>query len=75
MPMRRLNFHITDDQLRRLHLVATERDLSVAELVRRFVDQGLARVGVPSELGESVVLADVQRQLAALEARVEALTP
>lgn len=75
MPMRRLNFHITDDQLRRLHVLATQRDVSVAELVRRFVDQGLARLGVPSELGESVVLADMQRQIATLEARMEALTP
>lgn len=73
MPMKRLNFYLTDEQLTRLHTQARQRDISVAELVRRFIDQGLMRLGVPSALGEGVVLAEMQRHLAEVEANQQAL--
>jgi hypothetical protein len=73
MPMKRLNFHLTDDQLARLHSIAVQRDISVAELVRRLIDQGLARLGAPSALSEGVVTAELHQPLAALETKLTAL--
>ncbi len=73
MPMKRLNFHLTDDQLARLHSIAVHRGISVAELVRRLIDQGLARLGAPSALGEGVVTTELHRPLAELEARLTTL--
>lgn len=78
MPMKRLNFHLTDDQLTRLHRIALQHDISTAELVRRLIDEGLARLGAPSTMGEGVVLKEMQRRLAAVEGelrRLQEVTP
>jgi hypothetical protein len=71
--MRRLNFHLSEDQIERLYAVASQHHISASELVRRFIDHGLARLGAPSELGDSVALADLQQQLAALRLEVRQL--
>ena len=73
MPMKRLNFYLTAEQLRRLHTQARQRDISVAELVRRLLDQGLARLGAPSALGEGAIIVEMQRQLDALDATLQRL--
>ena len=52
MTMQRRNFHLTQDQIDRLNEMAKQRGVSAGELIRRFIDQGLARLGAPSDLGE-----------------------
>jgi predicted transcriptional regulator len=41
--MKRVNFHLTEDQTRRLHERATATGLKVAEMIRRAVDAYLDR--------------------------------
>lgn len=43
MGMTRVNFHLDDDQIRRLRRLADSKGASVAEIIRRYVDAGLDR--------------------------------
>jgi hypothetical protein len=73
MTMKRLNFHLTDDQIQRLYAMATQRHVSAGELVRRFIDQGLARLGSPSDMGEGSDLAVLQQQVATMREELHML--
>ncbi len=41
--MKRVNYHLTEDQIARLQAVSKETGLSVAELIRRAVDAYINR--------------------------------
>jgi hypothetical protein len=41
--MKRVNFHLDDDQIKRLRKLADAKGVPVAELIRRYVDAGLDR--------------------------------
>ena len=41
--MKRTNFHLTDLQIKRLRNIATQTGLTVAELIRRAVDEWLEK--------------------------------
>jgi hypothetical protein len=76
MPMKRTLFHIPVDQLEQLHAVAAQRKVSTGELVRRFIDQGLARTRAPTDMDEGNMLrllqeqiAEIRRELADLRSR------
>ena len=43
--MKRTSHHFTERQVRLLRMYATETGLSVAEILRRFTDDGLKKVG------------------------------
>jgi hypothetical protein len=45
--MIRVNFHLTDRQLKRLRAESRRTGLSVAELIRRAVDAAMVRAGKP----------------------------
>ena len=40
-PMKRVNYHLTDGQIAKLRALSERTGLTVAELIRRFVDEGL----------------------------------
>lgn len=42
-PMKRVNFHLTEEQMKRLKALSEKTGLSVAELIRRMVDDGLKK--------------------------------
>jgi Ribbon-helix-helix protein, copG family len=63
MAMKRQLFHIPQDQVDRLHAMAKQRQVSIGELVRRFIEQGLARLESPETLDTSSMLSDIQSQI------------
>jgi len=73
MTMKRLNFHLTDEQIKGLYQMAAQRHVSAGELVRRFIDQGLARLGAPSDMGEGSDVAVIQRQMAEMREEIRLL--
>jgi signal transduction protein with GAF and PtsI domain len=68
MPMKRMLFHIPHDQSERLAALAAARQVSVGELVRRFIDQGLMHDDVHQN-----VIPDLQRELRELRDALESL--
>ena len=61
--MKKMNLYVSEEQIERLHAAARQQRLSVSDVVRRLLDQGLARLGFPSELGERVFLDELQQRL------------
>ena len=41
--MKRVNYHLTELQIAVLKKLSEETGISVAELIRRFIDEGIAR--------------------------------
>lgn len=73
MAMKRMSFHLSTEQVERLYAAAAQRDISASELLRRLIDQGLARLGVPSELGEGVIMEHMQQQIDTLRKELQSV--
>ena len=55
LTMKRVNYHLTEEQIGRLQSLSGKTGLTVAEIIRRAVDDYLDRRKVPSNLGENFV--------------------
>jgi hypothetical protein len=63
VPMKRINFYLSDEQVAGLHAVAAQRGIPASELLRRFIDDGLARLREAQKREKSPSLEDLQRQI------------
>jgi len=55
LTMKRVNYHLTEDEIDRLQSFSDKTGLSVAEVIRRAVDEYLDRRKVPSKLEENFI--------------------
>jgi predicted DNA-binding protein len=51
--MKRVNYHLTEEQINRLQSLSGKTGLTVAEIIRRAVDEYLDRRKVPINLDET----------------------
>jgi hypothetical protein len=54
LTMKRVNYHLTEEQIGRLQFLSGKTGLSVAEIIRRAVDEYLDRRKVPRNLEENL---------------------
>jgi hypothetical protein len=73
VPMKRINFYLSEEQVERLYAVAEQRGMAASELVRRFIDDGLERLNQPQDVGASPIMQDLQRQIDELRIALGAL--
>ena len=52
--MKRVNYHLTEEQIGRLQSLSGKTGLTVAEIIRRAVDEYLDRRKVPRNLEENL---------------------
>jgi hypothetical protein len=73
VPMRRINFYLSEEQVDRLHTVAEQRGMATSELVRRFIDDGLARLSQPQDVDASATMQKLQGQIDELRIALDSL--
>jgi len=54
LTMKRVNYHLTEEQIGRLQSLSGKTGLTVAEIIRRAVDEYLDRRKVPRNLEENL---------------------